>query len=34
MLNEAFVLEEKPKEKKNIFQTILDELNRLNKGGK
>lgn len=34
MLNEAFILEEKPKEKKNIFQTILDELNRLNKGGK
>lgn len=34
MLNEAFILEEKTKEKKNIFQTILDELNRLNKGGK
>lgn len=34
MLNDAFILEEKPKEKKNIFHTILDELNRLNKGGK
>ncbi|KAF1302897.1 TIGR00159 family protein [Enterococcus saccharolyticus] len=34
MLRTALVPDEKPKEKKNIFHVILDELNKLNKGGK
>ncbi|MGX7195271.1 diadenylate cyclase CdaA [Enterococcus olivae] len=34
MLRDAFVPEEKVKEKKNFLQTFIDEMNKLTKGGK
>lgn len=34
MLREALVPTEKPKEKKNFFRSILEEMNKLNRGGK